>query len=219
MFCQLIHPVAVWTHFDLQHEWHPAKNSSVVVSHSPCLLLPWHVHIWHDVLQLLNWKIHWFLFIFLSQIFLSWPEKILVYLTCSSTDGVFLFLPFCPSLFVWVFFFFSFCDGAGFRHCQHDVSLLCSLFLCWHSACCLSSCISEHWDGVITQSILTLGSHSQGLSLCPITVGRVKTVLSVLDFVFVYIELHLLFYHLDAGNLLCLRVFTHNLLLPFCSAF
>lgn len=131
--------------------------------------------------------------------------------------------PFCPSLYIFLstMVFFFFCDGGGFRHCQHYVSLLCSLFLCWHSACSLSTCISEHWDGVIAHSILTLGPSFQGarLSLGAITVDRVRTVSYVLNFIFVYIELHLLFYHLDAGNLPCLWVFTHNLLLPFSSAF
>lgn len=52
-------------------------------------------------------------------------------------------------------------------------------------------------------SILTLGSHSQGvgLSLGPITVGRARTVSYMLDFIFVYVKFHLLFYHLVAGNL------------------
>lgn len=195
-----------------------------LTSGPPCLLLLCRVLIWHDVLQLLNWKIHWFLFIFLPLIFLSWPEKVLVYLTCSSMEGGFftlivLFALLC--IFFFLLWFFFLCDGGGFRHCQHYVSLLCSLFLCWHSACSLSTCISEHWDGVIAHSILTLGPSFQGarLSLGAITVGRVRTVSYVLNFIFVCIELHLLFYHLDAGNLPCLWVFTHNLLLPFCSAF
>jgi len=52
-------------------------------------------------------------------------------------------------------------------------------------------------------SVLTLGSDSQGVrqSLGLITVCRVRTFCHVLDFIFVYTEFHLLFCHLDAGNL------------------
>lgn len=41
----------------------------------------------------------------------------------------------------------SFWRQEKFKHQQHDASVLCSLFLCWHLACCLSACTSQHWDG------------------------------------------------------------------------
>lgn len=106
------------------------KNSSISVH---LLYETWFIHLHHIPPSFLP--------------FLGW--KILVYLTGSSMEAGFsLWLSFLPFSVYFSFCYVLFETGGGFKQCQHDVSLLCSPFLCWHSACCLSTCTSEHWDGV-----------------------------------------------------------------------
>ena len=81
-----------------------------------------------------------------------------VYLTGSSMEAGFsLWLSFLPFSVYFSFYCVLFETGGGFKQCEHDVSLLCSLFLCWHSACCLSTCTSEHWDAVYSTVYSDLG--------------------------------------------------------------
>lgn len=168
--------------------WHLSKKSSIAVPHIrtslsaftlPCAYFTWCPPALALEDSLISTHLlHATCFTHLRHIppavfpFLGW--KVLVYLTGSSVEAFFsLWLSFLPFSVYFSFYCVLFETGGGFKQRQHDVSLLCSLFLCWHSACCLSTCTSEHWDGVYS-TILTLGSHSQGvrLSLGPITVGK-----------------------------------------------
>lgn len=157
--------------------WHLAKNNFMAMSHIrtslsaftlPCANFTWYPPTLASedsliAVQLLHTTSLMLLRHIPPSIFPLLGWKTLVYLTSSSVEAGFFFslwLSFLPFSVYFSFCYVLFETGGGFKQCQHDVPLLCSLFLCWHSASCLSTCTAEHWNGVIALSILTLGSHS-----------------------------------------------------------
>lgn len=122
---------------------------------------------------------------------------------------LFLCFPLAVLFVLFCIFFILLCSFWDRRMNFNSGSTMCLCFaLCSFAGIWLAVWIlalGERCEMVfIAPSALTLGSRSQegSLRVEPIPAGRVRTVFHVLDFIFVYTDYHLFFYHLVAGNLI-----------------